>query len=86
MNPTTNDIAAPTELNGIHLVTAKRALSTILYSIFASKTLSAKSIIKPYVPLLPKGSNENATLCQANKTFKVNMLIEHHSIMKHLDL
>jgi hypothetical protein len=29
-NPTTNDIAAPTELNGIHLVTAKRALSTII--------------------------------------------------------
>jgi hypothetical protein len=31
MNPTTNDIAAPTELNGIHLVTAKRALSTIIH-------------------------------------------------------
>jgi hypothetical protein len=30
MNPTTNEIAAPIELNGIHFITAKRALSTII--------------------------------------------------------
>jgi hypothetical protein len=56
MNPTTNDIAAPTELNGIHFVTAKRALSTII-SFSPPQSLIAKSIIKLFVPLLPEESN-----------------------------
>jgi hypothetical protein len=56
-NPTTNDIAAPTELSGIHLVTAKRALSTII--LFSPPiSLIANSVIKLFVPLLLEVSNE----------------------------
>jgi hypothetical protein len=46
-----NDIAAPTELIGIHFDTAIRALST---KIFRLQEQFAIFVLKPYVPLLRK--------------------------------